>query len=338
MLQQVDGEWKFTSEAALEQCLWENLERCVGYRPIAQQLRVLGEYCDIVAVDAEGTPIIIELKNAEDRYVVQQLTRYYDNLINSSLELLGVDLSRRPKLIAVAPTFHRHNFIDRKYSTLPIQFVELLIEEEDNQFFLKLIDVDKRIFIGAYIELYQVSAIQRKKSLYDRFSPQLRKLLLTQSDSYADWIISVRNQTLELHESMGEAVTSSTITFGQKRGKKTLCTSEKRLCIRIEKLTQPDKFRIFAYLPATVKSSLRIVKIEIVFNDVNSNVEAVILPGKCRSTGKFLDRSLERNGYLPVQNYLNLYFRDSGSEEQDISISDFLRLAQQDSLKRLDKS
>jgi RecB family endonuclease NucS len=36
--------------------------------------------CDILAIDAQHQLHILELKNSEDRYLIQQLTRYYANL------------------------------------------------------------------------------------------------------------------------------------------------------------------------------------------------------------------------------------------------------------------
>lgn len=73
--------WEFSSELAFENFIWENLEELLGLLPIQRQYMIRGEICDILAITPQNQLVIIELKNTEDRYVVQQLTRYYDSLI-----------------------------------------------------------------------------------------------------------------------------------------------------------------------------------------------------------------------------------------------------------------
>ncbi|NEQ47591.1 MAG: DUF91 domain-containing protein [Leptolyngbya sp. SIOISBB] len=57
---------------------WKTL---LGLKVIAQQRPINGQICDLVAVSETGQFIILELKNQEDRYIVQQLTRYFDAFI-----------------------------------------------------------------------------------------------------------------------------------------------------------------------------------------------------------------------------------------------------------------
>ena len=75
-----------------------------------------------LATDSYGKLTIIELKNTEDRYIVQQLTRYYHGLIERKPRLDGIDYKQPVKLIAIVPSFHIHNFIDKKYTILNIDF------------------------------------------------------------------------------------------------------------------------------------------------------------------------------------------------------------------------
>lgn len=60
--------------------LWRNLPKLLNVEPLSRQFSVEGKVCDLLAVDSAGHLVIIELKNTEDRYIVQQLTRYYDAL------------------------------------------------------------------------------------------------------------------------------------------------------------------------------------------------------------------------------------------------------------------
>lgn len=80
-LKKTGQEWRFTNEAALEDFIWDNLKPLFNLTPLKRQFFVRGEVCDILAVDDNRQLVVLELKNTEDRYVVQQLTRYYDNLL-----------------------------------------------------------------------------------------------------------------------------------------------------------------------------------------------------------------------------------------------------------------
>ena len=68
--------WEFANEQALEEFVWNHLEDLLHVSPFQRQLAVMGEVCDILALTAERQLVTIELKNAEYRHVVQQLTRY----------------------------------------------------------------------------------------------------------------------------------------------------------------------------------------------------------------------------------------------------------------------
>ncbi len=143
MLRKTGTGWEFVSEAALEEFVWNNLEALFGLAPLARQLRVNDEICDIVGVDQSKSLGIIELKNVEDRYVIQQLTRYYANLRTERPHSDRIDYSRSPRLLVVAPKFHRHNLIDREFSILPIEFFVVRVVREEERFFL-LLETDHR--------------------------------------------------------------------------------------------------------------------------------------------------------------------------------------------------
>jgi RecB family endonuclease NucS len=136
--------WEFTSEAALEDFVWDNLPQLLELTPLKRQHPELGEYCDILAVDHTKKLTIIELKNTEDRYVVQQLTRYYDNLINAKTFSAQIDYEKPVRLIAIAPSFHRHNLIDRKYTKLIVDFLQVTVIQVNDNFHLQLQDIDTR--------------------------------------------------------------------------------------------------------------------------------------------------------------------------------------------------
>ncbi|MEH2376191.1 endonuclease NucS domain-containing protein [Nostoc sp.] len=133
--------WEFASEAALEDFVWDNLQQLSGLIPLKRQYAVKGEICDILALNETRQLVILELKNTEDRYIVQQLTRYYDNLLEDKPFPEQIDYSESVKLIAIAPSFHRHNLIDRKYNQLNIELLQCTVIRNNQDFILQLIDI-----------------------------------------------------------------------------------------------------------------------------------------------------------------------------------------------------
>ena len=140
-LQQVQNQWRFQDESVLEEFIWTHLESLFGYKPLKRQHHVSGNYCDILAVDNNRGLVIIELKNTEDRYVIQQLTRYYDAHVQAKCFSSEVDYRRTIKLIVIAPTIHRDNRIDRRYSTLDYQLIKYGVGEQDSIFYFHLKDL-----------------------------------------------------------------------------------------------------------------------------------------------------------------------------------------------------
>ena len=80
------GIWEFINEVALEDFLWDNLEILWGLIPLQRQWNINGQICDILALDKNRGLVILELKNNEDRYILQQLTLYYSNIYHQILE------------------------------------------------------------------------------------------------------------------------------------------------------------------------------------------------------------------------------------------------------------
>lgn len=71
--------WEFKSETALEDFVWDKATTRINSPE--RQYPVRGQICDILAVNTHGRLVVLELKNTQDRYIVQQLTRYYDALL-----------------------------------------------------------------------------------------------------------------------------------------------------------------------------------------------------------------------------------------------------------------
>lgn len=110
--------WQFDSETVLEDFVWTNLQQLLKLTPLKRQYRVSGQICDILAVDENKRLVVLELKNNEDRYIVQQLTRYYDALLEEKPFSTEIDYKQPVRLVAITPSFHQDNLTDRKYHKL----------------------------------------------------------------------------------------------------------------------------------------------------------------------------------------------------------------------------
>jgi hypothetical protein len=139
-----DGQgYRFASETALEDFVAKHLKPLWGFDLVARQFQVDGEICDVLAADVSRRPIIIELKNTEDRYVVQQVTRYSHALTTAKPFPDRIDWSLPPGLIILGPSFHRHNLIDREHCTLPIQFKAFKVLNSAEGFTLAISTLDE---------------------------------------------------------------------------------------------------------------------------------------------------------------------------------------------------
>lgn len=116
LLRKIGDSWQFESEALLEDFFRKNLQEILGLKVLSQQHYINGQVCDLIAISPDGEIVIVELKNCEDRYIVQQLTRYFDAVLQEKPFQEVVDYSKPIKLLAITPGFHRDNWIDRKYT------------------------------------------------------------------------------------------------------------------------------------------------------------------------------------------------------------------------------
>jgi Endonuclease NucS len=139
MLTQGESGWRFISEEVLEDFLWANLP-LLGLEGLSRQHGIHGDICDIVAKDAQGQLVILELKNCEDRGIVQQLTRYYDTLTETRAFTAQTEHNLGVRLIAIAPSFHRHNWIDQKHHKLIFEFYTFKVIQNHEGFYLQLLE------------------------------------------------------------------------------------------------------------------------------------------------------------------------------------------------------
>lgn len=121
-LKQTNKGFEFENETVLEDFVWHNLDQLLGLAPLQRQYHVQGQYCDILGVGKNDSLAIIELKNSEDRYLIQKLTRYYDARLEEKPFSKKVNYKKSVSLIAIAPYFHKDNLRDIKYNTITFVF------------------------------------------------------------------------------------------------------------------------------------------------------------------------------------------------------------------------
>ncbi|KAM3115701.1 recombinase RecB [Phormidesmis sp. 146-33] len=221
MLTRVSGGWAFENESILESLIWENLNTLFPIQPIARQFICKGEICDIIAVGLNRELVIIEMKNAEDRYLVQQLTRYYDNLISEKPWFDQIDYSQPVRLIGIAPSFHRHNLIDRKYSKLETEFLSFCVQQDlDSSFWISLQNLEQQPVCKAPIPYTEI--LQLKNVDLPSPPPRLLEVLGGMSVVDREQVLSIREQVLRFDPRIQEMPEQDTILYGQP-GKRKQC-------------------------------------------------------------------------------------------------------------------
>lgn len=240
-----DGQrYRFASETALEIFITQQLKPLWGFDLITRQFQVDGEICDILAAGVSRRPVIIELKNAEDRYVVQQVTRYFHALTAANPFPDRIDWSLSPELVVLSPVIHRHNLIDRQYCTLPIEFKTFEILQTEEGFEVSISTLD-----GGQNWRHPIS--YQPVAIVPTDAPQQLR----------DWLgplsIPVRNSILELREKLlkkpdiTETIEKNGLVYGNKK--------RTEMEIRFHRLSQQPV--LFCWIPTCSSMSREVPKI-----------------------------------------------------------------------------
>ena len=136
------GEIRFQSERDLEDYIEENFsELFPDLVLVKRQLSIKRQQCDLLCcTKSVNQPVIIELKNEEDRGVVSQLTRYRKALLEEKPFSNYIDYSLPVRLVAIAPTFHEDNYTDKEASKFEndLYFCKFSVENHNSAGKLKV--------------------------------------------------------------------------------------------------------------------------------------------------------------------------------------------------------
>ncbi|MEH1955137.1 endonuclease NucS domain-containing protein [Nostoc sp.] len=215
--------WKFATEADLEDFVWANLKELFGLIPLKRQYYVKGQICDILALRENKQLVVLELKNVEDRYIVQQLTRYYDALQEVKPLEDEIDYQQPISLIAIKPNFHRDNFTDKKYHNLSIDFFEFAVLADEFNYYLQIKNLDLDNEKVLKIEI----AHQDRERREDIPSPSrgLMSHLAKCSSEQQEGILKFRQKVLSFDKRMEEISSAISFKYGNGNSKTSkFCT------------------------------------------------------------------------------------------------------------------
>lgn len=242
--------WEFDSEEALEDFVWANLPALFGLTPIKRQHIVKGQFCDILALGENNGLVVLELKNAEDRYVVQQLTRYYDALREQKPFSEQIDYDIPIRLVAVAPSFHRDNFTDIKYHKLNFVLLSFEVIQDGKQLYLVMKNsVEVSRLVLPYPEEYLVESADNNPIPKGISRPPrvLLKYLEKHSNDEQEIILQIREKILSFDDRIQEKTTARAITYGMDKGEGKLYKS--KLCAEFYSYLGECSLALYLWLP-----------------------------------------------------------------------------------------
>jgi hypothetical protein len=286
-----NGKYRFESESVLEDFAWDNLNSLFNATPLRRQHHVNGNYCDILAVGKKDNLVIIELKNDEDRYVVQQITRYYHQLIQEKPYQDKVDYQQPIELLVVSPYFHSDNLTDRLYHKLKIDFVQFSLANIDGEIIFRANSLDREDVIESKVPRYLPKPKQTEAIIEIPPVPRTLNTALAKCKNInPDLILIAREKILRFDDRIQEAKLSpGDFLYG--KGKTNPCAQ-----ITIKKETIFDKpehqLHFGLWLPVALSSPSKL----------NSRVTRVVVSGIGRiDDNKLLECDLFQRGWGRTQ-------------------------------------
>lgn len=206
--------------------MWHYFTRISAQR----QYYLNNQVCDLLAVAQNNQLVIVELKNTEDRYIIQQLTRYYEAVLEDCPFAEEVNYQLPVRLIAIAPQLHQHNLIDRKYSKLTFElFTFRILATKNDSFCFELSDLDSKQKVKVDIPKKFHSFLCRhdeeitQPSSFQLPPPKsLRKLIEELSSEQQAYILAIRRQLLTFDERMTEVGKTTSTIYGLRKSNKDI--------------------------------------------------------------------------------------------------------------------
>lgn len=260
--------YRFENESVLEDFVWDNLNALFNAAPLRRQHHVNGNYCDILAVGEKGNLVIVELKNDEDRYVVQQITRYYHQLIQEKPYQDKVDYQQPIELLVVSPYFHADNLTDRIYHKLKIDFVQFSLTDIDGEIIFKANYLDQEDVIEAKVPRHLPRPKQTSTIVEIPPVPRTLNTALAKCKNInPDLILIAREKILKFDDRIQE-IKLSPGDFLYGKGKSKPCA---QMTVKKESLVGSSEYQLHfgLWLPISLYSSF----------ELHERVTRIIVPG-----------------------------------------------------------
>ena len=331
-------DWKFQSELYLENFVSETIEPLLDLKQLARQYYLNNQVCDLLAIDRKGQLAIVELKNLEDRYIIQQLTRYYEAVREYKPFSEEVNYQLPIRLIAIAPQFHQHNLIDQKYSQLDFElFTFRVLSTKADSFCFELNDLDSKQKVRSSIPKKFHPFLDRddeeisQPSSFKLSPPKsLRKLTEELSSEQEAYILAIRKKLLVFDECMIEVGKTTRTMYGMRKGDKDIYKT--KLCAEfmptmpgdrrprlLLRLPYPKRERDGAFYKKEKVEALTWVEIK---HDEEWNRDSAI------KLFFYIGKSLNRYSYTcDLNTYSNLYRELTGESESFHTLDDLLALS-----------
>ena len=320
--------WKFDSEADLEDFVWDNLNSLLSLTPLKRQFYVKTEVCDILALGQNGQLVVLELKNTEDRYIVQQLTRYYESLLEEKPFKTEVDYEQPIRLVAITPSFHRHNLLDQKHHKLDLEFLLFEVIQERNQLYFSLKKINQELITSLKIHYLEEKIIDETENIDSSITilstpKALQKVLKNESTEKQNIILKIREKILRFDERIGEKSTAVTTTYGKRKVNGQLVTIPSKFCAGFQKPSSSPNLELFLYLPLTSYPRKKIIKM-IVRTDDWLTVSGVDLPYEQKRMYQVPGQPLD------IEYYLTTYESITGKPAKSKSLDALVDMALED--------
>ncbi|MEH2239534.1 recombinase RecB [Nostoc sp.] len=258
-LRKTDQGWKFIDESELETFVWDNLKEIFQLKPLTRQLSIKGEICDILAIGENNQLAIIELKNTEDRYVINQLTRYYDNLLEEQPLKTNINYDEQIRLLAICPSFHRHNLIDEKHRRLNFNLFTFFILYENDEFYFHLSHIHNKSETKIIKINYQEVNLQNQENDNIPEPPRLLlDLLGSLTNTEIENLRKIRHQILSFDHRLEELIVNKSIIYASKYGKDKM-----RQCMEFCFDRKSKKILLFLWLIIPNRQNKTIARMQI---------------------------------------------------------------------------
>ncbi len=131
---------EFETERHLEWFFWYTVLPKIGLKPLKSQYTCREGVCDILAKGHENQLVIIELKNVEDSHVIEQITAYFDALIEEKPFDEQIDYTKPIELYTVCPTYRNRTVTTIKHHKLKFTLFSYAVKSIGQGFVFILYD------------------------------------------------------------------------------------------------------------------------------------------------------------------------------------------------------